>query len=852
MEDRLSVRPSVASRVMLHVDMDAFYAQVEMRRLKLNPSRPAAVQQWGSLIAVNYPARKAGVTRHVRASEARRLCPDIQLVHVDLLDERGALKDPATATQANSKVSLARYRSASHEIFAVLVRLCGEKRCEKASVDEAYLDVTHLCEELLATGRLPPQFSQSRPPVRGPPEHADVLTQKRWCAEGWLRPCPSPACPPCYAREALSREGYTCLGQPPRDRGTASATASMPFPDGSLFFVPPTPQQRWQLRTLAPSDGAATAAVTIDANATESIIRESSVASTTDTLISSLAAVAASSHALRQAAADCVSAVIAFVHAARWHVLDHSGSNMTLPFSETRAVDVASPAQRDGALGERSSLDPSTFSSPLGVRLAAGAVIGACIRRIIFEELALTCSIGVAHNKTLAKLASTKNKPDAQTIVFAAVVPSIMRNLPLQKIRFLGGKLGDAVAQAVVCARSKSTLSARSDTSVIEKLKGERVRDNDENFDDSDSDTEQLDAGADQSLSSGPLPTAGEAQALGFKLLCDICGAEDRATGLLRLLHGIDDAEIVPRSKPNQLGAGKSFSASACGTYHDACNWLRMLSAEIEQRIVEDTALFRRKPTTIALHYFRDSDSAAGAASTSRGGRSHSKSAQLEHGVSVVSQAIALLYAACVDEGVAGSLRRAVVQSTRVYCGEVRHDTDHVATDGAISEVRHDTDTWTGPMFSCTHLSLSVAGFIDVDAGAAASARVMRAFLASAATAVTQNGSAPLPTSASDSRLAGISPGGVKRRRDSAATATVADLLRRQARAASTGVPGGPIAASVVMQKKFVSKQAGFSFHPRSCGQMHETTSEADVPASVTSRQAGNPEVIDLVSSDSD
>ena len=53
-------------RVVIHVDMDCFYAQVEHRRLKVPLSQPLAVQQWEGLIAVNYAARAKGVTRHMR------------------------------------------------------------------------------------------------------------------------------------------------------------------------------------------------------------------------------------------------------------------------------------------------------------------------------------------------------------------------------------------------------------------------------------------------------------------------------------------------------------------------------------------------------------------------------------------------------------------------------------------------------------------------------------------------------------------------------------------------------------------------------------------------------------------
>lgn len=35
-----------------------------------------------SLIAVNYPARDKGVTRHMRGDEAKKICPNIELVRV--------------------------------------------------------------------------------------------------------------------------------------------------------------------------------------------------------------------------------------------------------------------------------------------------------------------------------------------------------------------------------------------------------------------------------------------------------------------------------------------------------------------------------------------------------------------------------------------------------------------------------------------------------------------------------------------------------------------------------------------------------------------------------------------------
>ena len=46
---------------------------------------------------MNYEARAAGVTRHMRAAEARKVCPGIRLVHVQTIGEGG---DTAEASAA--------------------------------------------------------------------------------------------------------------------------------------------------------------------------------------------------------------------------------------------------------------------------------------------------------------------------------------------------------------------------------------------------------------------------------------------------------------------------------------------------------------------------------------------------------------------------------------------------------------------------------------------------------------------------------------------------------------------------------------------------------------------------------
>ena len=77
-------------RVILHFDLDCFYAAVEGRRLGIDGfSQPLAVVQWDGLIAVSYAARDYGIKRGMRQAEAVKLCPNLQLVHVEYLRRKG-------------------------------------------------------------------------------------------------------------------------------------------------------------------------------------------------------------------------------------------------------------------------------------------------------------------------------------------------------------------------------------------------------------------------------------------------------------------------------------------------------------------------------------------------------------------------------------------------------------------------------------------------------------------------------------------------------------------------------------------------------------------------------------------
>nr|CAB3474305.1 unnamed protein product [Digitaria exilis] len=126
-------------RVIAHVDMDCFYAQVEQRRNPALRGQPTAVVQYndwkgGGLIAVSYEARAFGVKRRVpsmRGDEAKRVCPGINLVQVPV---------------ARGKADLSLYRSAGSEVVTILA---SKGKCERASIDEVYLDLTDAAKDML-------------------------------------------------------------------------------------------------------------------------------------------------------------------------------------------------------------------------------------------------------------------------------------------------------------------------------------------------------------------------------------------------------------------------------------------------------------------------------------------------------------------------------------------------------------------------------------------------------------------------------------------------------------------------------------------------------------------------------
>lgn len=109
-------------RKIIHIDMDCFYAAIEVRDNPSLAGKPVAVggsaSQRGVLTTCNYPARQFGLHSAMATAQALKLCPHLVLL----------------------PVNMPLYREVSAQIHRIFQRYTSI--IEPLSLDEAYLDVT--------------------------------------------------------------------------------------------------------------------------------------------------------------------------------------------------------------------------------------------------------------------------------------------------------------------------------------------------------------------------------------------------------------------------------------------------------------------------------------------------------------------------------------------------------------------------------------------------------------------------------------------------------------------------------------------------------------------------------------
>ncbi|KAJ1032008.1 hypothetical protein NDA13_002384 [Ustilago tritici] len=382
-----TLNPTNPLRVVAHCDVDAAYAQFEASRLGLDAAVvPIAVQQWQGLIAVNYPARDAGVSRFESIPEALKKCPDLHLVHVATYSH-GSNKanyhpDPKPETH---KVSLDPYRRESNKILAIFKKTCPHGAVEKASIDESYFDLTIEVRKLMI---------ERFPHLSQPPPDDPVTGMK-----GMDQPLPPP---PRLGLKQWKQLGYvvpksgdvgkaTGIGRP--EKAVAKGALLVDAPIGAGIVSEPLP-------SLAEDPNNPSSKLDRQPQGEEEKFAEGKDKQTPSS---------------------------------SWS----SDDRVTDP-SSSQPGDLDSEA----ALWDRIEYGETTWTD---VALALGAELMNRVRQNVLDELGYTTSAGIGSNKTLSKLCSSWRKPNGQTIMRPCSVANFFFSLPFQKIRFLGGKLGNAM-----------------------------------------------------------------------------------------------------------------------------------------------------------------------------------------------------------------------------------------------------------------------------------------------------------------------------------------------------------------------------------------------------------------------
>ncbi|MGJ7508089.1 Y-family DNA polymerase [Variovorax sp. GT1P44] len=99
------------------------------------------------------------------------------------------------------------------------------------------------------------------------------------------------------------------------------------------------------------------------------------------------------------------------------------------------------------------------FTEVPGGQREGGRVLARLIQKSIFEATGLTCSIGVAPNKLLAKMASEFDKPNGISVVFEDDLRSRIWPLPCRKVNGIGPKADEKLQRHDI--RTIGDLAAR-------------------------------------------------------------------------------------------------------------------------------------------------------------------------------------------------------------------------------------------------------------------------------------------------------------------------------------------------------------------------------------------------------
>lgn len=124
--------PAFATRIVIAIDLDAFYVSACRKRDPSLIGIPIGIQQKALVATISYEARAAGVAKLDSIKDAFKKCPDMVLVNGE---------------------DLTYFRQVSSQVWRLVRSIVWEKKVEKLGMDELFCDVTDMVDNHLYTLR---------------------------------------------------------------------------------------------------------------------------------------------------------------------------------------------------------------------------------------------------------------------------------------------------------------------------------------------------------------------------------------------------------------------------------------------------------------------------------------------------------------------------------------------------------------------------------------------------------------------------------------------------------------------------------------------------------------------------
>ncbi|KAF9909511.1 DNA-directed DNA polymerase eta rad30 [Linnemannia zychae] len=433
--------PAVLKRrnCFLHIDLDCFFAQVEQIRLGLSADVPLVSQQWNAIIAVNYAARKSGITRlHHNVFDAKLLCPELVCAHVATLGPGDSQPDYyPSPSRYTHKVSLDPYRKASAKIFSVFRKFAGKH--QKGGLDEVFMDVTDVVNQ-----RIMDEYG------------ADL---SKWDRESavlmdWKRDCP---------------HAGVVFGMPKEGDNEARSAATFQDDDDENSFENLEGIQDEQVEEEdfeAEEDDCERGNDDADAERHLGEIGEKKdgeddgykseyETGLDDDFDLDLANLdndfeTTWSQTSKPTESDIIQhgAVLEEHQPPLKQILKETlDEKSEEDLQQEREAEAEQRRQRREYLQPYYGIPDDTFEEQFWAEMQILKAAEYCneIRQTVKDELGYTCSAGIANNRLLAKLGSGMNKPFQQTLILPKYIPDLLHDLKITKIRNLGGKFGKQI-----------------------------------------------------------------------------------------------------------------------------------------------------------------------------------------------------------------------------------------------------------------------------------------------------------------------------------------------------------------------------------------------------------------------